>query len=310
MSTLSGPHSANLHSAENQTDLYPSRINQEPMILKREDPVVYAASDAEAPIAKEQIQFYADNGYLFLEQFFHEQEVNEMRKELHALLQESRQSDAPEVIREPDSEEVRSVFAVHRDHEAFRKLAQHPRITRIVKHILGSDVYVHQSRINFKPGFTGKEFYWHSDFETWHVEDGMPRMRALSCSIALTDNFTYNGPLMVMPGSHKQFVACVGDTPDDHYKHSLRKQEVGVPDPHSLTLFMEKYGIEVPTGKAGSVLLFDCNIMHGSNSNITPYPRSNVFFVYNSVENKLVDPFHGKAPRPEYIAHRLDQIEV
>ena len=124
MSTLSGPHSANLHSAENQTDLYPSRINQEPMILKREDPVVFAASDAEAPIAKEQIQFYADNGYLFLEQFFHEQEVNEMRKELHALLQESRQSDAPEVIREPDSEEVRSVFAVHRDHEAFRKLAR------------------------------------------------------------------------------------------------------------------------------------------------------------------------------------------
>ena len=43
MSTLSGPHSANLHSAENQTDLYPSRINQEPMILKREDPVVYCS---------------------------------------------------------------------------------------------------------------------------------------------------------------------------------------------------------------------------------------------------------------------------
>lgn len=310
MSTLSGSNAMNMNAAKNQTDSYPSRINKEPMILKREDPVVYAAADAVAPIAKEHIQFYADNGYLFLEEFFSEEEVMEMRAELHALLQQSRGSDAPEVIREPDSDEVRSVFAVHRDHLAFRKLAQDPRITKIVKYILGSDVYVHQSRINFKPGFTGKEFYWHSDFETWHVEDGMPRMRALSCSIALTDNYTYNGPLMVMPGSHQQFISCVGETPEDNYKSSLRKQEVGVPDHDSLTFFMEKYGIEVPTGKAGSVLLFDCNIMHGSNSNITPHPRSNVFFVYNSVENKVVEPFHGKAPRPEYIAHRKDQIEV
>src|SRR3546814_10756649 len=44
------------------------------------------------------------------------------------------------------------------------------------------------SRLNYKPGFKGKEFYWHSDFETWHVEDGMPQMRALSMSILLAEN--------------------------------------------------------------------------------------------------------------------------
>jgi ectoine hydroxylase len=44
--------------------------------------------------------------------------------------------------------------------------------------------------------------------------------------------------------------------------------------------------------------------MHGSNGNITPYPRSNVFFVYNSIENRLQDPFCGLKPRPEYIATR------
>jgi hypothetical protein len=42
------------------------------------------------------------------------------------------------------------------------------------RQLLGSDVYVHQSRVNFKPGFNGQDFYWHSDFETWHAEDGMP----------------------------------------------------------------------------------------------------------------------------------------
>jgi ectoine hydroxylase len=46
--------------------------------------------------------------------------------------------------------------------------------------------------------------------------------------------------------------------------------------------------------------------MHGSNSNISPYPRSNLFFVYNSVENTLNSPKGGLTPRPEYIATRED----
>jgi ectoine hydroxylase len=49
---------------------------------------------------------------------------------------------------------------------------------------------------------------------------------------------------------------------------------------------------------------FDCNTMHGSNGNITPYPRGNAFFVYNSVENTLQQPFRGLKPRPEHIATR------
>jgi ectoine hydroxylase len=44
--------------------------------------------------------------------------------------------------------------------------------------------------------------------------------------------------------------------------------------------------------------------MHGSNGNITPYPRANAFFVYNAVSNALVEPFGGMPPRPEFIASR------
>jgi ectoine hydroxylase len=63
-------------------------------------------------------------------------------------------------------------------------------------------------------------------------------------------------------------------------------------------------GIQAPTGPAGSVTFFECNLMHGSNSNITPLPRSNIFMVFNSVENTLVEPFCGLAPRPDFIARR------
>jgi ectoine hydroxylase len=63
-----------------------------------------------------------------------------------------------------------------------------------------------------------------------------------------------------------------------------------------------EYGIEQFTGPAGSALMFDCNVMHGSGNNITPFPRSNIFIVFNSVENTLVQPFAAPTPRPTFIA--------
>ena len=286
-------------------DSYPSRIYQEPKLLERQDPVVYNPTINQTEISKEQLTFYEENGYLFLESFFTEDQVQFWKQELARLWEQSKEVQKPEVIREPGNDEIRSIFAVHRDDEVFKQMASDQRIQDIVSQILGSQTYIHQSRINFKQGFTGKEFYWHSDFETWHVEDGMPRMRALSCSIALEDNHANNGPLMVIPGSHRTFVSCVGETPDENYKSSLRRQEYGVPDQESLIQLAKQGGIVAPTGKAGSILLFDCNLMHGSNSNITPDPRSNVFIVYNSVLNKLNAPYSGKEPRPDFIAERL-----
>lgn len=292
-------------TANRPVDRYPSRIADQAQITERKDPVVYSAWTTSSPLTAEQSAFYEKNGYLFLEGFFSEEEIDLWRKELNRLQEVYHdKEEEPHVIREPQSQEVRSVFAVHDNNDIFRELSQHPKLTAITNYLLGSDTYIHQSRINFKPGFTGKEFYWHSDFETWHVEDGMPNMRALSCSVALSDNYPYNGPLMVIPGSHRKFVSCVGRTPENHFKESLRKQEYGVPDPDSLTELAREGGVEMPVGKAGSVLLFDCNIMHGSSSNISPYPRSNVFMVYNSVHNRLVDPYSGQKPRPDYIATR------
>jgi ectoine hydroxylase len=65
-----------------------------------------------------------------------------------------------------------------------------------------------------------------------------------------------------------------------------------------------KHGIEQFTGPAGSALMFDSNSMHGSGSNITPFPRSNIFIVFNSVENSLVTPYSAPTPRPPFIASR------
>jgi len=286
-------------------DLYPSRIAPEPAIVPRRDPVVHAEPGTDGPLSAEQIEGYRQNGFLFLERFFDAAEIAQVQSELDRLWEVHQDSDAREVIREPESEEVRSIFYVHKTSPVIAALAGSRKLAGAVEQILGRGLYIHQSRINFKPGYRGKEFYWHSDFETWHVEDGMPRMRALSVSIALTPNTPHNGPLMVIPGSHQHYVACVGETPDKHYESSLRRQEYGVPDDESLRWLVETGGgIEAAIGGVGSVVMFDCNTMHGSNSNITPDPRSNVFIVYNRLDNRLVEPFSDLEPRPEHIGSR------
>lgn len=286
------------------TDMYASRTDRMSAIIARQDPVIYNGGTYATALDAQQVSSYERNGFLLIEDLFNPQEVEKLLAEVERMRNDPAIVGLDEAITEPGSEAVRSIFRVHQLSSMVSDLARDPRVINVARQILGSEVYIHQSRANMKPGFKGKEFYWHSDFETWHVEDGMPRMRALSCSILLTDNNACNGPLMLVPGSHQQFISCQGVTPDDHYKKSLKKQEYGVPDSLSLQLLVEQGGIEPMIAKAGSVVFFDCNTMHGSAGNISPWPRANVFMVYNSVENVLGDPKYGLKPRPEHIATR------
>jgi ectoine hydroxylase len=287
-------------------DPYESRTARGAAVLVRQEPVVYPQERKRfyPSLSASQREAYQQNGFLLMPALFTPAEVALLYDELQSMRVEYALSGRPEVIAEPGSGEVRSIFNVHRLNRLFGNLVRDPRVLNVARDILGGDVYIHQSRINFKPGFKGKEFYWHSDFETWHSEDGMPAMRALSCSILLTDNNEFNGPLMLIPGSHRHFISCEGETPDDHYKMSLKKQEYGVPDEALLRRLTDMGGIVSCKGMAGTAVLFDCNTMHASNSNVSPYPRSNVFFVYNSIENQLEAPQGGLKPRPEFVATR------
>ena len=285
-------------------DHYPSRRNKTAHLIERKDPTIYAPVMSDGPLATGQVISYADNGFLILEDVFSVEEIQQFQQEMERLRTDNAIKTAPETITEPDSGDVRSVFRIHQISPLFSKLAADPRLAEIARFLLDDQVYIHQSRLNYKPGFRGKEFYWHSDFETWHVEDGMPRMRALSMSITLTENFEYNGPLMLIPGSHRQYAVCEGETPDNHHQQSLKRQEYGVPSDLLLKQMVNKGGIVTATGKPGSVIIFDCNLMHGSNGNITPDPRSNVFFVYNALSNRVQAPFCNQPPRPEHICSR------
>ncbi|WP_405800230.1 ectoine hydroxylase [Streptomyces sp. NBC_01506] len=290
-------------TAPARTDLYPTRGAGE-VTTPRQDPVVWSPPGTPGPVSPADLEGLERDGFLTVDQLIGPDEVTLYRAELDRLISDPAVRADERSIIEPKSQDVRSVFEVHRLSEVFAALVRDERVVGRARQILGSDVYVHQSRINVKPGFGASGFYWHSDFETWHAEDGLPNMRAVSVSIALTENYDTNGGLMIMPGSHKTFLGCAGETPKDNYKQSLKMQDAGTPSDEALTGFAEQHGIKLFTGKAGAATWFDCNCMHGSGDNITPFPRSNVFIVFNSVENAAVEPFAAPAPRPSFIGSR------
>ena len=285
-------------------DPYPTRL-AEPVDmpwLGRHEAVVKGRAE-DGPLSQAQLDEFERKGFLFEPGVVTGDELAELRRELTALLEHDDFRDRAFSITEPQGNEIRSLFAVHFLSRLFSRLANDDRLVGRARQILGGEAYVHQSRINYKPGFEGKGFSWHSDFETWHAEDGMPAMHAVSASLVLTDNHAFNGPLMLVPGSHRVFVPCLGETPEENHRQSLKRQEIGVPGRDALRELIDRHGIEAPTGVAGGLLLFDCNVLHGSNANMSPDPRSNAFFVYNRLDNRCVAPFGASRRRPHFLAH-------
>ncbi|WP_300266726.1 ectoine hydroxylase [Microbacterium sp.] len=290
-------------TATTSEDLFPTRLTTPSDFIARTQPTVWGSAD-DGPFSASELEAHEKRGFTITDDFISADDVALYSSELDRLAADSSLKGDPRLITERTTGAVRSVFEVEKLSSVLSALARSPKVLDRARQIVGSEVYLHQTRINYMPSFTGTGFYWHSDFETWHAEDGMPIPRSVSLSIALTDNYPFNGGLMVMPGSHRTFVPSVGETPDNNHEQSLQAQEAGVPSHAAITALADKYGIDQFTGDAGSALWFDSNIMHGSGNNITPYARSNVFMVFNSVENALVEPFAASAPRPEHIANR------
>ncbi|ASR36540.1 ectoine hydroxylase [Prauserella marina] len=283
------------------SDRYPTRTGESGGRIPRTDPSVWG-HDVPGPVSPDELQVYDRDGYLSLGQVLAEEEIARCLGEMNLLAADPSLQHDPRLVREHRSGHVQSVYEVHTLSAFVAELVRRESIVGVARQILGSEVYVYQSRINYKSGFVGGPFYWHSDFEVWHAEDGMPAPRACSISIALTPNVLTNGGLMIMPGSHTSFVPCTGEIPADF--SGSHKPELSDPPEEALTRLADDHDIRLLTGPAGSATVFDSNCMHGSNGNITPRPRSNLFFVFNSVHNALGEPFAAEGRRPDFYGTR------
>lgn len=264
-------------------DQYPTRKFPVAKFLERKEPVAYSAH----------METYSQNGYWVIKNYFDKAPTAD--------------ADSGLVTTEPDSIVTRSLTGVH-NHEPYKSFSKTPSLITLARLILGSPVYIHQSRINFKHPLVGSGWHWHSDFETWHSQDGMPGMRCLTAMIPLTENTAFNGPLLVIPGSHKRFWSAPKPTQQFSAQENFADQKEGIPDTEAIKEFLTDSNgkIEQIICSPGDLVLFDCNIIHGSVANMSGEARTNLFFVYNSIHNKLQAPFSSEEPRPEEMGARVN----
>lgn len=239
-------------------------------------------------LTKNQIRRFDDEGYLFFPNLFSSNEANYLKREAEKIFQEERE----EVWRE-SSGIPRTAFAAHTYNEGFRRLGAHPRLIGPVSQILDGNLYMHQYKVNAKAAFDGAVWQWHQDYGTWRRDDEMLEPRAMNISVFLDDVTAANGPLLLIPRSHK-----VGVITADHDVKTT-SYPLWTLDRKKVTELAEHGGCVAPTGSAGSMLMFSSLLVHASPPNISPFGRTIVYLSLCHVDN------HIRAfNRKEWIAHR------
>jgi len=237
---------------------------------------------------EDQLAQLRDEGWIFMPDYFSEEEVAILKAEAANVFKLKRD----EIYLEHDGT-PRSAFAVHRLNEAYDILGRHPRLIEPLMQMWGEGVYLHQYKINAKAKFTGDVWQWHQDYGNWLEKDGMPEPRAMNISVFLDEVYQFNGALMLIPRSHRHGVLeSSKDTQTTSFPLYTQSQE-------TVERLVDQGGLVVPTGKAGSMLMFDGNLVHGSAGNITPYPRNIVYLTLNACSN-----FIRKPTREEWLAHQ------
>lgn len=286
-------------------DVYATRVFDKQEIVMREDPVISVDTRYLTAIQASQ---YDKLGFLVIKGFFDKNQINELSASASFIYENPSQALT---VKEPKSSVVRSALSVHTN-EPFLSVSESGELAGIAKDIVGANPYIHQSRINYKEGMQSIGWSWHSDFETWHSQDGMPRMRCVTAMIPLAKNTCANGALMVIPGSHKEYVSCPAPKGHSSAEDNFTDQKDGLPNIDAISYFTTGKSVDIFTIECDpcDLVLFDCNLLHVSNPNVTPEKRTNLFFVYNSIDNQLKRPYCGINPRPEWMGARESIKEI
>lgn len=247
-------------------DPYPSRDINDHLLARRREPVIWSSmADRPPTLTVEQALQYEEQGWCVLPELLPRETVIDLLAARASVLGT-----------DPVARQLPAA------HAAFEQLARHPDLLACVRFFVDSDVYLHQSAVHAQASLRGQPRDWMSDFETWHIEDGMPGMRAVMALVVLEQHNRFHAPLTVLPRSHLSYIGRPADQLAPETLSLLTARSDG-----------EKV-IDVP---AGSVVLLDCNLMHAGT-------RQHINLAYNSVLNTLQSPRRGFEERPAELAER------
>jgi ectoine hydroxylase len=266
--------------------------------------VTNARVPTQVPLRDSELDEYATTGLLFKPAWLEPSLVEAVRTagEKHV------DRDEPGRVLERDGTTVRSVYGVHRDDLDIQRMCRHPLVVAAVRQLLGGDVYIHQFKVNAKRRFDGDVWDWHQDFVYWRKDDLIPEPRLVNCVVFLDEVTEFNGPLYLIPRSHRSEVAHLElDATPAGYEEApawvanlTATERYGIERAVVETL-ARRYGLVAPKGPPGSVLFFHPEVLHASPPNVSPFDRTLAITVYNRTDNA---PRPTTAARPEFLAAR------
>lgn len=219
-------------------------------------------------LTREQISDYREKGYLHIPDALSPAELAAARAVAHEFIEASRGvSESDDVFdldegHSPAAPRLTRIKLPHKQHRIYAEILRSERMKGFFRALLGPDVVLQTSKLNTKAPGGGAAVEWHQDWAFYpHTNDDM-----LAFGIMLEDVDEENGPLMVIPESHKgpllshhnNGVFCGAVNPDDPDFHFDR----------AVTL----------TGKAGDMTAHHARTLHGSAPNRSDRSRLILFF--------------------------------
>ena len=216
-------------------------------------------------ISEKDVAFYREQGYLLVENVLDAATLTKIRKAIAGLVAKAAgvktHNDVYDLepTHTPENPRVRRIKTPHKVDPFFLEIVRQPKMTSILKALLGKDVRLHGSKLNVKAPKYGSPVEWHQDWAFYpHTNDDI-----LAIGVMLDDVELENGPLLVLPGTHRI---------DKVWNHHLDGRFCGAMDP-TATPDLD-YSKAVPCiGKAGSCSFHHVRLVHGSAQNTSDKPR-------------------------------------
>jgi ectoine hydroxylase-related dioxygenase (phytanoyl-CoA dioxygenase family) len=177
----------------------------------------------------------------------------------------------------PANPRVRRIKAAHLHDPAYAALSRHPKIIAVLRALWGPDIRFDTAKLNMKCAGFGAPVEWHQDWAFYpHTNDNLAAVGVMFDDMAME-----NGPLMIIPGSHKGPIF-------DHHADGIF---CGAMDPSRNDV---DYAAAVPlTGKAGSITVHHVRAVHGSAPNVSERDRRLLLFQFRAADAWPILGFPG-----------------
>jgi ectoine hydroxylase-related dioxygenase (phytanoyl-CoA dioxygenase family) len=222
---------------------------------------------------KDLAEQFREEGFCRIEGLFGPKEVAELDAKTREVI--ARAAGIPgendvfdvEDSHRPHDPRVRRIKRPHEVDPLYWSYACFPKLVEMVQAILGPDLRLHHSKINLKSARFGSPLEWHQD---WAFIPHTNMDLAIG-AVMLDEVDEGNGPMLVIPGSHRTGLI-------DH--HDEEGWFAGAIDPERIDT-----AAAVPlVGPPGTVTLHHPLLIHGSALNTSARERRLLFYEYAAAD--------------------------